>query len=236
MKNCISKLEKGLIVSCQAVSKDGHLNENDPFFGPVMMAAMARAAASGGAKGIRANGPEDVKAIREAVSLPIIGLNKKDQYEVRITPTFESAAVLVESGADIVALDCTFRKRPGKVGTEELISRIKKELGVYVMADVSTVEEGIAAEKAGANIVASTLSGYTPYTKRTTGPDIDLVKQLIKACNVPVICEGRIRNPKEAKEILEMGAYAVVVGAMITSPQRITESFVNAINAQGRFY
>ena len=232
--NAIEKLYHGLIVSCQAVTWDGHLNPDDPFYGPTMMAAMAKAAVLGGAKGIRANGPADVRAIREAVNVPIIGINKIDipGYDVRITPTFEAAEEVVRSGADIVALDCTPGPRPGNVSMPELVARIKQELGVLVMADISTLEEGIAAARAGADLVATTLSGYTPYSRKPNGPDLALVEELARELDVPIVCEGRISSPAEARKALDLGAHAVVVGAMITSPQRITEVYVRALRGK----
>lgn len=229
----IAKLKHGLIVSCQTTTKDGHTDFSDPFYGPEMMAAMARAAVMSGAKGIRANGSSDIQAIRSVVDVPIIGIKKLDLdgYQVRITPTFESAAEVVESGADIVALDCTLRPHPGGITVPELIQRIHKELKVPVMADISTFEEGVAAVEAGADIVATTLSGYTPYSRKVEGPDFALLEKLAKTLSVPVIHEGRISHPSEARRALDLGAYAVVVGSMITSPKRITEAYVEALQA-----
>jgi putative N-acetylmannosamine-6-phosphate epimerase len=195
------------------------------------MAAMAKAAQVGGAKGIRANGPDDVAAIRRAVELPLIGLFKQfhPEAEVYITPTFDSARAVVKAGADIVALDATRRLRPGHVEVSVLISQIKGELGVPVLADISTLEEGIAAAQMGADFVATTLVGHTPYTRHRREFDIEFIRTLAQSIEVPVIAEGGIWSPDEALRALEAGALAVVVGSAITRPQLITERFVEKL-------
>jgi N-acylglucosamine-6-phosphate 2-epimerase len=217
----LPQIKGGLIVSCQAP-------ENTPLGKPVVLAALAEAAVRGGAAGIRANLPQNIRAIRELVQVPIIGIYKHTlpNYPVYITPTLEHARAVVEAGADIVAIDATDRDRPEPL--HELIRRIHEELGVPVMADISTLEEGIAAEEMGADLVATTMSGYTPYTqhRRTMGADIALVAQLAQKVTVPVICEGRISSPEEARLALEAGAWAVVVGTAITAIDQVTAGFV----------
>jgi len=217
----LPQIKGGLIVSCQAP-------ENTPLGKPVVLAALAEAAVRGGAAGIRANLPQNIRAIRELVQVPIIGIYKHTlpNYPVYITPTLEHARAVVEAGADIVAIDATDRDRPEPL--HELIRRIHEELGVPVMADISTLEEGIAAEEMGADLVATTMSGYTPYTqhRRTMGADIALVAQLAQKVTVPVICEGRISSPEEARLALEAGAWAVVVGTAITAVDQVTARFV----------
>jgi putative N-acetylmannosamine-6-phosphate epimerase len=217
----LPQIKGGLIVSCQAP-------ENTPLGKPVVLAALAEAAVRGGAAGIRANLPQNIRAIRELVQVPIIGIYKHTlpNYPVYITPTLEHARAVVEAGADIVAIDATDRDRPEPL--HELIRRIHEELGVLVMADISTLEEGVAAEEMGADLVATTMSGYTPYTqhRRTMGADIALVAQLAQKVTVPVICEGRISSPEEARLALEAGAWAVVVGTAITAIDQVTARFV----------
>ncbi|HHV53976.1 MAG TPA: N-acetylmannosamine-6-phosphate 2-epimerase [Firmicutes bacterium] len=223
----LSSWEGGLIVSCQAPA-------GDPLHDPAIMAAMARAAELGGAVGIRANGPEDIAAIRKAVGLPIIGIFKQklEGFPVYITPTLAAARAVVEAGADIVAIDATPRRRPGGWTAPELIDAIHRELKVPVMADISTFAEGLAAARAGADLVATTLSGYTEESLTGAaplqGPDLDLVRQLASSVSVPVICEGRVHSPADLVAALEAGAFAVVVGTAITRPQWITEQFVLA--------
>jgi N-acylglucosamine-6-phosphate 2-epimerase len=219
-------LKGGLIVSCQA-------QPGSPLRDSAIMVAMAKAAEVGGAVGIRANGPEDIAAIRAAVRLPIIGILKQDLrgFDVRITPTVEAAETVVAAGADILALDATQRPHPGGLPAGELIAACRRRfgLGVLIMADVSTLAEGVAAAGAGADLVGTTLSGYTPYSRQLAGPDFELIAELAGALRVPVIAEGRIATPEDARRALELGACAVVVGAAITQPEAITRRFVAAL-------
>jgi N-acylglucosamine-6-phosphate 2-epimerase len=217
----IHALQGGLIVSCQALP-------DEPLHGAAIMARMARAAHEGGAVGIRANGPEDVRAIRAAVPLPLIGLFKDGTEGVYITPTLAHARAIVEAGADIIALDATPRPRPNDEYLEQIIAAIHA-LGCLVMADISTFDEGRAAEAADADLVSTTLSGYTPYSPQQPGPDLDLVHRLAGALRVPLIAEGRIATPAQLTAALQAGAYAVVVGGAITRPQAITRTFVDAL-------
>lgn len=225
----IKSLKNGLIVSIQVTDERGYRDILNPAQGPAVAAAFAIAVVNGGAKGIRADGPLDIAAIRRVVNVPIIGLYKIDVpgYEVRITPTFESAREIVEAGADIVALDATKRPRPGNLSVRELIGKIRKELDVPVLADISTFEEGVEAAEAGADLVSTTLSGYTSYTLNRPKPDLDLVAKLAKELSVPVIAEGHYDTPELARKALELGAYAVVVGNMIVNVRRITKRFVD---------
>lgn len=228
MNNVVESLKGGLIVSCQAP-------EGTPLHGSSIMAAMARAAEIGGAVGIRADGPSDIRAIKQAVNLPVIGINKigRSDSEPYITPTVEAAREIVQAGADIVALDATLRPRLTGLTAAELISQVKA-LGVPVMADISTFEEGVAAAAAGADIVATTMSGYTPYSPKMEGPDFALVEALIKAVKCPVITEGRVWTPEEARRALRLGAHAVVVGTAITRPHVVTERFVKGMSVTSK--
>lgn len=213
-------LPKGLIVSCQA-------RADNPLHGPLFMGAMALAARDGGAKGLRANGPEDIRAVRGA-GLPVIGIHKvfSDEFPVYITPDFEAAAAIVEAGAEIVALDCTMRPRNGQ-SPDVLIRRIREELRAEVFADISTFDEGLAAADWGATYVATTLSGYTDYTEpRPEHPDLDLLEKLARRLSIPVVAEGRYNRPEWVRRGFDAGAHAVVVGTMITNPREITKLFV----------
>ncbi len=201
------------------------------------MAAMAQAAVEGGAVAIRANGPADIAAIRAAVSLPIIGLYKIDLpgFEVRITPTVSAALELAEAGADVIAVDATKRPHPEELSAAEMIKRVHEATRLPVLADISTLEEGLAAAEAGADLVATTLSGYTAYSPQQDEPDFALIQQLapaLKRKGIPLIAEGRIHTPQQAAQALACGAFAVVVGTAITRPQEITKRFVLAISAQ----
>jgi len=220
----LGSLGGGLIVSCQAAA-------GSPLRDTPVMVAMARAAEQGGAVGIRANGAEDISAIRACVSLPIIGIYKQDLpgYDVRITLTLAAARAVVAAGASIVAVDGTARPHPDGLSARQLIARCRAELGVPVMADVSTLEEGLAAAEAGADIVATTLSGYTAYSRQLATPDFRLIEELATAMSLPVIAEGRMATPEDARRALDAGAFAVVVGAAITRPEWITERFRQAL-------
>ena len=223
-----SQLRHGLIVSCQAAP-------DEPLFGTEFMVGMARAAVEGGAVGIRANGPESIAAIRKAVALPIIGLYKFDLpgFEVRITPTINHAKEIAAAGADLIALDATARSHPDGIATADFIARVRAATQRPVMADVSTVAEGLAAAEASAEVVGTTLSGYTSYSRPGPGPDFDLIRELaplLHARGVLLIAEGRIATPEQAAQALDLGADAVVVGGAITRPQWITRRFVEALN------
>jgi N-acylglucosamine-6-phosphate 2-epimerase len=215
----------GLIVSCQA-------RADNPLHGPAFMGAMAKAAAEAGAVGIRANGPDDVRAVK-AAGLPVIGINKlfSNTSPIYITPSRESALAVAEAGADIVALDATARPREGEA-PEFLIAYIRETLGRAVFADVSTLEEGLAAEQMGADFVGTTLSGYTdPDRKPPPEPDLALVSALAARLSVPVIAEGRYNTPDLARAALDAGAHAVVVGTMITNPREIARAFLRRLSA-----
>ena len=223
----LEQIRGQLIVSCQAL-------DEEPLHGPTIMAAMARAAEEGGARGIRANGGPDIAAIRRATSLPIIGLKKvvHPGYEVYLTPTFEAAAEVAEAGADMIAIDATRQTRPGPHALAELICKIRTELRRPVLADCATVEEAIAAAAAGADAVATTMAGYTRDSCEIQTFSPALVKAFVQAVKVPVIAEGHIWTPEEAAAALAAGAHAVVVGTAITRPQEITRRYTRAI--QGR--
>jgi N-acylglucosamine-6-phosphate 2-epimerase len=218
----VEQVRGGLIVSCQALP-------NEPLHGAEMMARMALAAWLGGAVGIRSNGADDIQAIRATVQLPIIGIYKDGEEGVYITPTFRHAQVVAEAGADVIALDATGRPRPDGVSLADMIERIHTHLHKLVMADISTLEEAHAAQAAGADLVASTLSGYTPYSPKLNGPDFDLLRAMASGLSVPIIAEGRITTPDEARQALDCGATAVVVGGAITRPQQITARFVGTL-------
>ena len=216
----LSQTKGGVIVSCQALP-------HEPLYGAEIMARMAIAAAQGGARGIRANTPQDIQAIRRAVDLPIIGLYKEEipNFSVYITPTLDHARAVAEAGADMIAIDATDRPRPAG-DLAAFIALIHGETGRPVLADISTFEEGVAAVEAGADLVATTMSGYTPYSPQIKSPDLDLVALLVKNIRVPVIAEGRYHMPDQARDALARGAHAVVVGGAITRPHEITRRFV----------
>jgi N-acylglucosamine-6-phosphate 2-epimerase len=215
----IESIRGGLIVSCQAI-------RDTPLSRPDVLGLIATSVVHAGAVGIRAEGLENLAAIREAVSVPLIGLWKVGTEGPYITPTLEHALAVAKVGSDIVAIDGTRRPRPDGRALQEVVLRIHTDIGCLVLADISTLEEGIAAERAGADLLATTLSGYTPYSRRAAGPDLDLVQDLSAGVGIPVLAEGRIGTPAEARQAMEAGAYAVVVGAAITDPAAITRAFL----------
>lgn len=224
MNAILEQMKNGLIVSCQA-------RPGNPLRGASHMAAIAKAAELGGAVGIRADGPDDISLIRQTTSLPIIGIYKTEPSPSvpYITPNFEHAEVLAKLGVEIIALDATLRPRSDGTEPGDLIRRIRNELGVLVMADIATYEEGMNAAKAGADLVATTLSGYTDYTEFTEGPDFELIRRLANDSGAPVIAEGRFLTPEHLIQGFEMGAHAIVVGKAITNVTFITKRFVDAI-------
>ena len=219
--NAFKQVKGGLIVSCQALA-------DEPMFGSEVMAKFALAAKQGGARGIRANTVPDIRAIRQAVDLPVIGIIKKDypDSEVYITPTFEEAKALIDEGVDVIALDGTGETLEGLV---EKLRACRQD--VLLMADVSTYEEALSAEKLGFDLVGTTLVSYTPYTRGEPIPALPLIRRLVRDLSIPVIAEGGISTPEELRAALDAGAFAAVVGGAITRPKQITERFVAALGA-----
>lgn len=224
LQSILSQIRGGLIVSCQALP-------HEPLYGAEIMARMAIAAKEGGAVAIRANTPVDIRAIRAAVDLPIIGLYKDDipGYPVYITPTLEHAKAVASAGANIIAIDATARPRPQPGTLADFIAAIHAETNCLVLADIATVAEGIAAVAAGTDMISTTMSGYTNDSPQQPGPDLDLVQRLAAQLTVPLLAEGRFKLPAEVKQALILGATAVVVGGAITRPQQITRWFVDAL-------
>ncbi|MFF2886335.1 N-acetylmannosamine-6-phosphate 2-epimerase [Paenibacillus sp. NPDC057967] len=214
--------KKGLIVSCQALP-------DEPLFGGDTMAKMADAAVQSGAIGIRTNGADDIKAIKQKVKVPVIGLIKRDLpgSDIFITPTLDEVITIIAAGADVIALDVTDRE--GRLEAVKPLINYAHQHGVAVMADVSTFEEGVAAQQLGADFVGTTLSGYTLYSPQQEEPDLLLVRRLSAALEVPVVAEGRIWSPEDAARAMQAGATYVVVGSSITRPQLITGRYVEAL-------
>lgn len=221
MNNVFHKIKNGLIVSCQSEG-------NDPFNTPKGITAFAKAAFMGGAVAIRSEGTEKIKSIKESVNLPIIGLLKStfpDGY-VKITGSFNEVEKLIEIGCDIIAVDGTSRVRENLTGPN-FIREIKSKYACLIMADIATVNEAIACEISGADCISSTLNGYTLDTiQNATNTNFDIVKQLVQKIKIPVIAEGRINTPIEARKMLEYGAWSVVVGTAITRPRIITQWYI----------
>lgn len=229
LQRFMAQVSGRLIVSCQA-------QPHEPLYGAAIMARMAVAAAEGGAAAIRANTPQDIAAIRDAVRLPIVGLYKVDLpgYDVYITPRLEDARAVAAAGADVIAIDATQRPRPQYPALADYVAAIHEATGLPILADISTYEEGVAAEAAGVDLVSTTMSGYTPYSPKLPGPDLELVRRLAGVLRVPLVAEGRYHAPDQVVQALAAGAATVVVGGAITRPQEITKRFVGAIAARSR--
>lgn len=222
----IAALQQGLVVSCQAPV-------DSPLHDPAMIAVLALTAVKRGAVGVRIDTPIHVQAVRQQVDVPIIGLWKQQipGFEVYITPQFHHAKAIAEAGADIIAIDATSRPRPGEETVAGLTAQIHQQLGKPVMADVDTLESAIAAVEAGADLVGTTLYGYTSQTQPYSPPGFDLLQQMVQTLTVPVICEGGIASPAMAQRAIELGAYAVVVGTAITGIDAQVQAYCAALAA-----
>lgn len=234
MNEMLNSIKGGLIVSCYA-SEDLNEEMNDPF----VMACMAQSCLAGGASAIRTN-LENVAAIRKVIKVPLIGIKKVYKSggiadsNFRITPTLKEVKELVEAGADIIAIDATKRERYDDLTLSEFIKKIREQWNVGIVGDISTVEEGLNAVKAGVDAVGTTLSGYTPYSKNPIvfgalplpDPDYQIISEL-KAAGVPyIIAEGRVDSGEKMKKALAAGASAVVIGTSITEPKKIVKTIL----------
>lgn len=220
----IEKLAQGIVVSCQ--SKPG-----GPLDNAHILSQLARAAELGGAVGIRANLPHNIKAIKSAVSVPVIGIYKQEYTGslVYITPTFKEAKMTIDAGADIIAIDATLRTRPEGQGLPDLIQQIRNYSNVPIMADIATLEEALAACELGVDLIATTLLGYTEDTQGFRAPDMELIQGLASKVEIPVIVEGGVKSPEVARMALKHGAFAVVVGTAITDISWVTEQYVTTM-------
>ncbi len=221
----LARLRGRLIVSCQAPV-------TSPLHDPYVIARFARAAQDAGAAGVRIDTPLHIAATRALCSVPIVGLHKQ-QHEgspVYITPTCSAATGVIDAGADIIAVDATARVRPHGERLVDIIDIVRGH-GRLVMADVATEDEGRAAADLGADVIATTLSGYTGTGAPEPGPDIALVERLASTTGVPVICEGRIGSADDVRAAFRAGAFAVVVGGAITGIDALVRHFVAATPA-----
>lgn len=222
--NIIDNLKGKIVVSCQAMP-------DEPLYKEECMLAMMASVINGGASGLRVAGARDVRNAKKNFKVPVIGLTKPEKLPenwreiVYITPSIKEVDELINAGADIIAFDGTSRDR---ITTTlfDIISRIHSA-GKLAMADISTLEEGIRCADLGADLISTTLAGYTLESgEPTDGPDYALLDKLVKNIHKPVILEGRIWEPKEVQKAFDLGAHCVVIGSAITRPQLITKRFI----------
>lgn len=228
MNEKIESLKGKLIVSCQALP-------HEPLHSSFIMGRMALAAKEGGAYGIRANTKEDIAEIQTQVDLPVIGIVKRDYEDskVYITPTMKEINELMEVRPDIIALDATHSLRPGGRTLDEFYREIRKSYPEQLlMADCSTVEEALFADQLGFDFIGTTLVGYTDQSKslKIESNDFEIIRQIVAKVKHRVIAEGNINTPEKARRVIELGAFSVVVGSIITRPQLITKSFAEALD------
>lgn len=217
----LEQIKGKLIVSCQALPEE-------PLYSSFIMSRMAYAAMKGGASGIRCNTVEDIKEIKKTVDLPLIGIIKAvyENSDVYITPTMKEVDALVKEKVAIIALDATNRRRPDTKDLKEFFTAVRQKYPQQLfMADCSCEEEGFIAAELGFDLIGTTMSGYTPYTKGTVLPNCKMIERLAKQCGKPVIAEGGIWVPEQLREVMEAGAFAAVVGSAITRPMDITKRF-----------
>lgn len=217
----LEQLRGSLIVSCQAYPGEAMRD-------PRTMAQVAAAALVGGAAGIRVQGIGDIRATAQ-LPVPVVGLWKDGDREVFITPTLDHARAVADAGADIIAIDGTRRDRPDGLTLAETIQGLRTHTDALIMADCGSLDDALAAEEAGADILGTTLSGYTGERPKTTGPDLELIELMAARCRRPIVAEGRIHTPAQAADAIAAGAFAVCVGTAITHPSTITTWFADAV-------
>lgn len=228
----VENLKGKLIVSCQALPQE-------PLHSSFIMGRMALAAKEGGACGIRANTKEDIAEIQTQVDLPVIGIVKRDyaDSEVYITPTMKEIEELMEVKPEIIAVDATGALRPGNVTLDDFFRRIKEKYpNQLLMADCSTVEEAVHADKLGFDFIGTTMVGYTKQSMgdKIEANDFEILREIVAKTEHRVIAEGNINTPEKAKRVIELGAFCVVVGSIITRPQLITKAFTDVLNKESQ--
>ena len=222
-KTTLSRLKNGLIVSCQP--RPGSALDHANF-----VAALAGVAEQQGAVAVRIRGVRDIRVVRRAVKIPVLGIEKINdpRSEVYITPTLESVRRVYRAGAQIIALDATERPRPGHRSLAEIVAAAKNAFDTLLMADVATLQQGVEAARLGFDMIGTTLCGYTADTRDCTGPALDLARQLVREVDIPVILEGHVHQPDHVRRAFDAGVYAVVVGTAITDFEWLARRFIEA--------
>ena len=228
MNKILEKLKGKIIVSVQAMP-------SEPLYDEICINALIKSVLAGGAGGLRVAGKRDVINAKKLSDLPVIGITKPPKIPsnykdcVYITPTVADANTIIDADADIIAFDGTSRPRPNNENLVSIISAIHSK-NKLAMADISTFEEGINNAMLGADIISTTLSGYTSHSENNSDkPDFELLKRLVETCDKPVILEGKVWETADVQKAFELGAHSVVIGSAITRPQLITKRFVNSV-------
>lgn len=217
------QLKNGLIISCQP--RPGSAFDHSNF-----VAAMATVAEQQGAVAVRIRGVRDIRAVRRAVSIPVLGIEKINDptSEVYITPTLESVCRVYRAGAQIIAMDATERPRPSGQTLAGIIRSAKSSMDALFMADIATLQQGVHAARLGFDMIGTTLFGYTNETRHLEGPALGLARRLVREVDIPVILEGRVHEPELVRRAFDVGVYAVVVGTAITDFEWLSRRFIDA--------
>ena len=217
-----------LIASVQA-------SEKSPVDSPETLARMARASVKEGVRLLRLEGIKNVRVIKPEAKIPVIGLLKRKYpgSDVYITPTIQDAESMIDLGCEIIAFDATLRARPHNQTLASIIDRVKSRK-VLTMADCDSLESAIEAEKLGVDIIGTTLAGYTEARALTSGPDLDLLREIVAAVKIPVLAEGRFSQRWEVEAALRIGAKGVVVGGAINDPVKQTKAMLPTTRPGGK--
>ncbi|MGP9842914.1 N-acetylmannosamine-6-phosphate 2-epimerase [Brachybacterium sp. 107] len=224
MHPLIAPLEGSLIVSCQAYPGEAMRD-------PSTMAQIANAVQTGGASAVRAQGLDDIRTVKNAIDIPVIGIWKDGTDGVFITPTLDHCRAVVDAGADILALDGTTRPRPDGRTFTQTVHAVREFFDGPLMADCDSLDSALLAADAGVEIIGTTLAGYTPARPKTDGPDLDLLHELSEKLPTTsvLVAEGRVHTLAHAAAARATGAFAVVVGTAITHPTTLTTWFHHAV-------
>ena len=218
----LAELETAPLVASVQASPGSPMQDTDALL------RMSRASLQEGVRVLRLEGAADVKAIREATKATCIGLIKKtyDDSEVYITPTLGEVEELLDTGCEVVSLDCTERKRPNNEDLGTLIEKCHSA-GRLVMADCDTFAAAQNALNHQADILGPTLAGYTPDSKITQGPDLATLQSVV-ALGAPTLAEGRYQEEWHVEAALRSGACGVVIGGALNDPIKQTRRFLGA--------
>lgn len=224
----IKELKNKLIVSCQS-------SEGNPLKTDNHMLLLAECADLAGCPAFRVDTPETIRLIKSALPHKlIIGLWKKyyNGCEVFITPTMDEVDALVAAKADIIALDGTCSLSPDGRPAYELIAGVRRKYpDIPILADIATLDDCIKSVEAGADILSTTLRGYTRDTAQFLSEDIDtdFIKLIRGKTDRFIAAEGRIWTREQAVQCLKAGADTVIIGTAVNNPMLIAQRFIDAI-------